>query len=96
MLIKISRLASTLEDSWDNHSYEVLKCLSDVNYEVCIPRYRGKRILHLNNYAMGRTSRNGVEDYSCGRIPSGSMVRWQQIKEQFEVRVSLCKPLVLT
>ena len=49
VLIRIPGLAAKLEDSWDG-PYEVLKSLSDVNYQVSIPKFCGKtKILHMNN-----------------------------------------------
>ena len=49
VLIRIPGLEEKLEDSWDD-PYEVLKSLSDVNYQVSIPKFRGKtKILHVNN-----------------------------------------------
>ena len=49
VLTKIPLLGSKLDDAWDG-PYEVIRKISNTNYEIAVPHHRAKtKIVHINN-----------------------------------------------
>ena len=49
VLTKIQRLGNKLDDAWDR-PYEVIRKISNTNYEIVVPHHRAKpKLFHINN-----------------------------------------------
>ena len=86
-----------MDDSWDG-PYEVFRKLNDVNYEVIIPKHRGRRkVVHVNNLKppwvqeQARVLRivvgaDEAEDSHEGLKVSGATIVAQELEKRAEVR----------